>query len=1254
MASGSEFSAADVRSSTVPESQVLSNGSYTAVVTSAGTGYSSYDGIRLTRWVPDSTRDEYGFFLYVRDELTGEVWSAGLQPIRQDPESYSALLAPGRVTLRRVDHGIETTTEICVAPDADVELRRVTIRNLSGAARRLSLTTYGEVVLNTPAADAGHPAFSKLFVQTAVSADGWGVTAKRRPRSADEKPVWLEHRLWCTAGAESHTIEYETDRKVFIGRGRSLDNPRALDPGVALSGTVGDVLDPVLSLRRGVELPPGGSACFIAALAAGPTLESVGSASARYLGSPVDMESAADNAFTGAVERARGVYTELGVNDAEPPDDLRQMLLATGAAIYGDAATQPLVLAQDVVVDDRLLLRAAQDLITEGRAPPPPLHRAETANALRHSARGEVLRQARPDRERADVESLEFFNGFGGFAANGTEYVIRLGQTQDGLRWPPQPWTNVVANERLGFIASESGAGYTWSVNSRTNRLTPWSNDPVSDPHGEALYVRDEESGAFWSPMPGPAPGVGEYEVRHGFGYSCYRHMSTDLGSEVFSFVPRHDPVKITRVRLTNNGDRPRRLSLFAYAQWVLGDVPWMTAPNIATDVTDGVIRATNATNGPFAPLVAFATVVHLAPDGNVDNAQSARASTDRAAFLGKFGDLAAPAALTSRVPLDEASHGDPNSCAALQLPISIAPGETVDCAFLLGQGVDDAEVAAIVAQYRNGNEVQAALDDVRLFWRELVSGVQITTPAREIDIMVNGWLAYQNLSCRIWGRSAFYQSGGAFGFRDQLQDTAALIYLAPEQTRHQILLHAAHQFVAGDVLHWWHPPASAGIRTHFSDDLIWLPYVTSFYVETTGDTALLDETMPFVTGPPLAAGEDELFVEPAVSQETATVYEHCCRALDRSLTSGVHGLPLMGTGDWNDGMNRVGREGRGESVWLGFFLADVLEHFIPICARRGDAGRAAAYRAYLTELTARLNDAGWDGAWYRRAYYDDGTPLGTAAGDECRIDAIAQAWSVIAGVAPPARGAQALQAMEANLVSEKEGIIRLLTPAFDRTPHDPGYIKGYLPGVRENGGQYTHAALWAVKALAEFGLCERGAPLLRMLSPITHTRTPEEVAVYQVEPYVVAADVYGVAPHVGRGGWTWYTGSAGWMFRVALESVLGVEIVGGTKLLLRPCVPESWPGFTLSYRLPDGRTVYELEVRRGELHQKTIVRMDSGNDAAGVEIGTEDGVIVIPLQADGELHRVVITLGADIVSRYAQSLANRERESRSLGSDAT
>jgi cyclic beta-1,2-glucan synthetase len=500
---------------------------------------------------------------------------------------------------------------------------------------------------------------------------------------------------------------------------------------------------------------------------------------------------------------------------------------------------------------------------------------------------------------------------------------------------------------------------------------------------------------------------------------------------------------------------------------------------------------------------------------------------------------------------------------------------------------------------------------------------VRIQTPSPTLDLMVNGWLAYQTLSCRLWGRSALYQSGGAFGFRDQLQDAAALVYHDPELTRRQLLLHAAHQFQEGDVLHWWHPPTSCGIRTRFSDDLLWLPCLAAFYARTTGDWSLFDEPACFFKARELEPGEDEAFLTPEESGEVGSLYYHCCRALDRSLTQGAHGLPLMGTGDWNDGMNRVGREGRGESVWLGFFLYAILGEFVPVCGQRGDHDRARRYAAFRRHLAEALNEHGWDGDWYRRAWYDDGAVLGSAASDECQIDALAQAWAVISKAAPWARAEAALDAVERHLIAESDGLIRLLAPPFENTPHDPGYIKGYVAGVRENGGQYTHAALWVVRALAELGRRDRAAKLLEMLTPIHHTHTPEAVAVYQLEPFVVAADVYGVAPHVGRGGWSWYTGAAGWMLRVALESILGLELVEGYTLRLRPCIPDEWPGFHLHYRLPDGEAVYDIEVRNpdGDAERVVAVTID------GVPGPVENSAACIPLLRDGKSHRVVVTL---------------------------
>jgi cyclic beta-1,2-glucan synthetase len=820
---------------------------------------------------------------------------------------------------------------------------------------------------------------------------------------------------------------------------------------------------------------------------------------------------------------------------------------------------------------------------------------------------------------RGEREALRFFNGNGGFSQDGKEYVVRLDWDGKALARPPLPWTNVIANEQVGVIVSETGAGYTWSRNSREHRLTPWFNDPVCDPHGEALYLRDEDNGACWSPLPGPMPAGADYEAAHGFGYTTFRHASHGLEQESTVFVPRNDPLKIVRIRLRNRGQEARVVSLFSYQQLVLGGTPADSGRHVLTECEDGVLLATNRMAGAFADGVTFATLI--AP-----GAEATSFSADRAAFLGARGSTAAPAAL-SRPALDGRSGAGLDPCAAFQARLSIAPGATVECAVVLGEATTRDTALALARRYRAAGSVEAALLEARQFWRHATGAIEVATPLPAVDLMMGGWLVYQNLSCRIWGRSAFYQSGGAYGYRDQLQDASGMVYTMPELTRRQIRLHAAHQFIEGDVLHWWHPaPLEKGLRTRFADDLLWLPYITAFYINSTGDWRILDETEGFLTAPPLEEGEDEVFLKPEQAGVSADVYEHCCRALDRSLTAGAHGLPLMGTGDWNDGMNRVGREGRGESVWMGFFLVRIIADFLPVCARRGDQERIARYTAYRDRLLAALNDAGWDGEWYRRAYYDNGVVMGSRESDECKIDALAQAWSVISGAAPDARAAQALDAMESHLVSDEDRLVRLLAPPFQDTPQDPGYIKGYVAGVRENGGQYTHAACWAVRALAEAGRNERAAAVLEMLSPVTHSSTPEDVATYQVEPYVIAADIYGAAPHVGRGGWTWYTGSAGWMYRVALESVLGFTLQGGHTIRMQPVIPSSWPGFTIRYRLPDGATGYAISVVNEAAGADAVV---ASGTLDGAPVPLQDGAALVPLRADRGMHRVDIVLRA-------------------------
>ena len=773
----------------------------------------------------------------------------------------------------------------------------------------------------------------------------------------------------------------------------------------------------------------------------------------------------------------------------------------------------------------------------------------------------------------------------------------------------------MIANPSIGCIVSERGSASSWSANSRLNRLTPWANDPVGDPFGEALYVREAPAGgdgeatgaSLWSPTGGPARPPGPVEVRHGFGSSSWRSERDGLATTVTHAVAREDAVRFQTVRIENTSPRARRLTVASYARLVLGALSDGSQRFVVTDRDGDTVLAQNPTAGEFAERVAFATVVAPGTDVSL--------TADRAAFFGA-GGVASPAALADP-QLDGAVGAGLDACAAHAATVELAAGATVELAFVLGQGESRTEALALRDRYASPAAIEAAIEDATAFWRETTSALQIETPEPALDLMVNGWLVYQNLACRIWGRSAYWQSGGAYGYRDQLQDASALSMTLPSLTREQILRHASHQFPEGDVLHWWHPPLSKGIRTRFADDLLWLPLLTSHYVETTGDASVWDEETPFVDARQLESGEDEVFLIPERLDERATVYEHACLAIDRSLAVGANGLPLIGVGDWNDGMNRVGREGRGESVWMGFFLYDILGRIAPLAEVRGDADRATRYAEHREHLGAALNGAGWDGDWYRRATYDDGAWLGSQGSDECQIDALAQAWSVLSGAAPPDRAAQALDALERQLVDEDAGLIRLLTPAFDTTPHDPGYIKGYVPGVRENGGQYTHAALWAVRALAEAGRCERAAPLLAMLSPVSHTGSPDAVDTYKAEPYAIAADVYGVEPHVGRGGWTWYTGSAGWMWRVAVESVLGLTVENGTALVLRPCIPSSWPGFSVRYRRPDGSCTLAVTVSRGEL----AATLD------GEPIATLPDGVRTPLPRDGAEHALTLTL---------------------------
>ena len=1284
-----------------PRTHLLSNGHYAVMVTAAGSGYSRWGDLAVTRWREDVTSDRWGSYLFLRDTRSGAVWSAAHQPTGVEADRYEVRYSEEHAEFIRRDGSISTTMTVVVSAEHDAEIRRVSLTNLGSQPRDIELTSYAEIALAPQAADVAHPAFQNLFVQTEFVPEIGALLATRRPRNPEEAPAWAAHVV-AVEEQLAGVIQYETDRARFLGRGRTIQSPVSVIDGRPLSNTVGAVLDPIFSLRCRVSLAPGVTVHAIFSTVVATSREEALDLADKYR-EAATYERAATLAWTAAQVQLH----HLGVEADEahlfqrlanrilfsdptlrPASGLlaRNELGAPGLWVYGISGDLPIVLVridEDEDIDIvRQLLRAheywrlklldvdlviinehgasyAQDLqgsleavvrtsqsqlgsdrsgargrvyILRGDQLPPAdrtlLQSAARAVLLsrRGSLADQVLRLERPDSTTAVAPAtppappapdrpaapvtrpeLEFFNGLGGFADGGREYVTILGPGQS----TPAPWINVISNPGFGFQVSESGAGYSWAGNSRENQLTPWSNDPVSDPVGEAIYVRDEETGATWGPSALPIRlDDSTYVARHGPGYSRFEHVHDGIALDLLQLVPLDDPLKVSILTIENRSDRPRRLSVTAYAEWVLASSRGAAAPHVATelDATTRAIFARNPWNTEFTGRVAFLDL------GGVQASWTA----DRTEFIGRNRAADAPAGLERGHRLSGTVGAGLDPCAALQAPIDLPPGGKATFRVLLGQAEHAGVAAGLIDRWR-AEDAAATLEAIRSSWDDLLGTVQVRTPDRAMDILLNGWLLYQAVACRLWARSGFYQAGGAYGFRDQLQDAMALATARRELPREQLLRAAAQQFVEGDVQHWWHPPTGRGVRTRISDDRLWLAYAADRYLAVTGDAAVLDEMVPFIEGPELRPEQEDLYFQPDRSGETGTLFEHCARAIDRSLAVGGHGLPLIGSGDWNDGMNRVGREGRGESVWLGWFLCTVLDAFAPIAEGRGEVGRADRWRAHRKSLRKALERHGWDGDWYRRAFFDDGTPLGSALNAECRIDSIAQSWGVLSGVAEPARAARAMAAVEEFLIRPGDGLVLLFTPPFDTGTVDPGYIKGYLPGIRENGGQYTHGAIWSAMAFAALGDGDRAGELFSLLNPINHSSTRAGVHRYKVEPYVMAADVYAEPPHVGRGGWTWYTGSAGWMYQAGVESILGFRL-RDTTLVIDPCIPRAWPSYELDFRYHSTRYEIVVENPRGVSRGVSSVELD-GSRLEG------DGARV-PLADDGATHRVRVILG--------------------------
>lgn len=1275
-----------------PEAHIISNGTYYTVLTNSGSGYSKSGDTQVTRWRGDQALQGNGMFIYIQNINSNNVWSSSYEPYKVIPEQYRAIFSSDKVEYLRVDGSIDTHTEIVISPEDNTEVRRVSLTNHSDHTRVLEVTSYFEVVMSTQAADTAHTVFNNLFVKTEFVPGLNSLLSARRPRTRDEKHMWLTHSV-IVEGATVGVIQYETDRLKFIGRGRSVSNPQAADVDHPLSNTVGSVLDPIMSLRRRVKIQPGETVRVSYITGISDTKDGAIGLASKY-NDTAAVKRAFELAWTRSQVEAR--YLNLQSRDIElyqrmvphilyisPLRKSQEQIIKkntrgqSGLWPYGISGDVPIVLVTlsksdeldilpqllkaheywrskgfsvDLVIlnedigsyyqdfhnklkniilsshaadiQDRpggVFLRQSNIMTEEGK-----YLLFSTARIVIRGDGGSIWQQLRTKEDdiklppvkgyqatphiyppvEVSMDNLLFFNGLGGFKQDGSEYVIRL----RGSKNTPAPWSNVICNENFGFLVTESGLGYTWAENSRENKLTPWSNDPVIDPAGEAIYFRDEEDGEIWTTTPLPIRENEFYTIRHGFGYTTFEHISHGIKQEMTVFVPKDENVKIVKVKLNNISGRKRRVSAFYYIRPVLGVSDQITAPFIITDINEktGILFIRNTYTDDFTGRIAF-----------MDCSIKERSVTgDRNEFFGKNGSLGSPEAL-KRETLSGWVGAGHDPCGAIMASFDIENNDEKVISFTLGQVIYAEDAVSTALKYRDISEVEKALDVVKESWSKRLSTVQVKTPNASLNILMNGWLLYQTICCRLWARTAFYQSGGAYGFRDQLQDVMAALYTSPELTKDQLLISSSHQFIEGDVQHWWHPITDKGIRTKFSDDLLWLPYVTVDYIQVTKDTDILDSVTPYLEDEPLKDKEDERYNKPRISTATGTLYEHCLKAIDRSLKFGIHGIPLMGSGDWNDGMNTVGNKGLGESIWLGWLIYSILIKFAPLCRLKGDSERADRYVNTAKDIVDSIEKNGWDGSWYRRAYFDDGTPLGSTCNTECQIDSIAQSWSIISGGGRPKRSIEAMGALEQYLIRRDTGIIMLLTPPFDKSILEPGYIKGYVPGVRENGGQYTHAAVWVIMAFAILGNGDRAMELYDMINPINHTSTAIEYSRYRVEPYVVAADVYAVEPYTGRGGWTWYTGAAGWMYRVCADYMLGLKI-RGDELVIDPCISCRWTEYTIKYRYKN--TLYIIDIKN-----------PSGVNQ-GVVSTQMDGRILndnkIPLTDDGREHQINIIMG--------------------------
>lgn len=1231
-------------------SSVLSNSEYSVVVTNGGTGYSSFRNIDLTRWQIDTVDNNWGWFCFIKDYSSNDVWSATYQPYLKKPDHYSVSFLPHKAEFSRRDNKIETKTTVFVTTDNNVEVREVTLTNKNTKTKKIEVTDYAEVVGLKHHDDAFHPAFGKLFIESEYDLVRHALLFKRRVRTENTPELWIWHTLRYDK-EKTQISQYETNRENFIGRGHTILNSVAFDN--PLSNSSGATLDPIMSLRTHITLKPGETKRLFFITGASDSKENAfelidkfsesgeverafklaeihSQIELKHLGIKTDEANefqklgsriiypdrysrASQSILSQNIKGQSGLYP-FGISGDFPivlvkiksRDGLpliRQSLLAheflrmknikfdliilneqnltysgdLREAIHGlidTSLSRPLVDkaggifvrdASHMTKNDSVLFETMARIVLDSQ-----LGNLEDAFDL--TPRSEIKQKNYElDRKKGkEVSSMKSDTPIGSFSPSGDEFLINSEKGE----LPPMPWSNIIATKDFGTLVTSSGLGYTWAKNSQVNRLTTWSNDAVTERPGEVIYFKEKGKQGFWSATSLPSNTLYKYSAKHGWGYSSFLCKNKEVTITTDVWVDPNDPVKIISINFKNNTKATKKIKPLYYAELVLGDTREQNQFFIVSefDKENGAIITKNSYNDIYSNNITFA----LSSEVNI------KFTADRMEFLGRGGSWARPSYLEEDFESELSGRvgAGLDPAIILETEVDVLPGQNKQMVFVLGQAQSRDQYISLANKYKDVLQARDSLTRAKEVWRKKINVIQIKTPDKNMDTLANGWLIYQTLSGRFWGRTSFYQSGGAFGFRDQLQDLLALMYSNPEIVREHILYAAKHQFIQGDVMHWWHPDTTRGVRTKISDDFLWLPYIVGKYISKTKDTGILDELVSFMDMAALEEQEIEKYDEASITQEKHSIYLHCIRALENGMKTGKHGLPLIGSGDWNDGLNSVGEKGIGESVWLAWFQYDVYLEFSQIAKRRGDKHNYFRYQRYARLIKTAAEKHGWDGDWYKRAYFDNGDVLGSKDNSEDMIDSVSQTWSVISGGATDNRGLQALEAVEQHLVKEKEGLILLLTPPFETSSPFPGYIRGYIPGIRENGSQYTHAAVWLPLAYTKVGQGDRAVALLDLINPINHTDTAEKVNIYKDEPYVLAGDVYSHPQHVGRAGWSWYTGSAAWMYKIIIEDVLGLT-QSGNYLSFNPCIPKSWSTFEIKYSWRE--TFYNITFTNGD-----------------------------------------------------------------------